>query len=203
MPTRTNSPGQTFVAIDFETADRGFDSACSVGLVRVEGGKIVERIHELIRPPRQEFLWTHIHGITWEDVADEDAFGEVWPRVARVLDGVEFIAAHNAGFDRGVLSACCRDAGLSPPPQPFVCTVALARRTWRLRRANLAAVCEHLRIPLRHHEALSDAEACARIVLAAAVHADGPQGSGYSSAPSDGGVPEASPTASTSRRKRS
>jgi DNA polymerase-3 subunit epsilon len=41
---RTKSPEQTFVAIDFETADRGLDSACSVGLVRVEGGRIVERL---------------------------------------------------------------------------------------------------------------------------------------------------------------
>jgi DNA polymerase III subunit epsilon len=28
-------------------------------------------------------------------------------------------------------------------------------------------VCRYLRIPLRHHDAASDAEACARIVIAA------------------------------------
>ena len=33
----------TFVAIDFETADNGADSACSVGLVRVEALKVVRR----------------------------------------------------------------------------------------------------------------------------------------------------------------
>jgi hypothetical protein len=32
---------------------------------------------------------------------------------------------------------------------------------------NPADVCRHLRIPLRHHDAGSDAEACARIVIAA------------------------------------
>jgi DNA polymerase III subunit epsilon len=31
----------------------------------------------------------------------------------------------------------------------------------------LNLVCEHLQIPLNHHNALSDAEACARIVLEA------------------------------------
>lgn len=45
----------------------------------------------------------------------------------------------------------------------------LARRTWGLRPAKLPDVCRHLGIGLRHHDALSDAEACARIVLAAGV----------------------------------
>lgn len=168
---KTNRPrpdATSFVAIDFETADRGFDSACAVGLVRVEQGEIVERVHELIRPPRSAFEWTHIHGITWEDVSGKGAFGEVWPRVSAILDGVEFLAAHNARFDERVLAECCAAAAIPPPRQPFLCTVALARRTWRLRRANLPTVCAHLGIALRHHEALSDAEACARIVIHAA-----------------------------------
>jgi DNA polymerase III epsilon subunit-like protein len=49
----------------------------------------------------------------------------------------------------------------------FVCTVHLARTIWRVYPAKLPDVCRHLRIPLRHHEAGSDAEACARIVIAA------------------------------------
>ena len=43
-----------FVAIDFETADQGRDSACSVGLVRVENGAIVKTAVQLIQPPRFE-----------------------------------------------------------------------------------------------------------------------------------------------------
>ena len=42
-----------FVAIDFETADPGADSACAIGVVRVRDGRIAERIARLIRPPRQ------------------------------------------------------------------------------------------------------------------------------------------------------
>ena len=40
----------SFVAIDFETANYSRGSACSVGLTRVEGGNIVEKIHRLINP---------------------------------------------------------------------------------------------------------------------------------------------------------
>ena len=39
-----------FVALDFETADNGRDSACAIGLVRVSGGEIVKRTYYLIKP---------------------------------------------------------------------------------------------------------------------------------------------------------
>ena len=156
-----------FVALDFETADQGRDSACSIALVRVEGRTIVRREHHLIRPPRRTFLFTSIHGISWAQVADAPSFAELWPQLAACLEGAQFIAAHNASFDAGVLRACCEQAGLRPPAQPFVCTVQVARRAWNLRPTKLPDVCRHLGLPLRHHDALSDAEACAGIVLAA------------------------------------
>ncbi len=170
---RSNAPAlgslqpDCFVALDFETADQGRDSACSIALVRVEGRRIVRREHHLIRPPRRTFLFTAIHGISWPQVADAPSFAELWPSLAACLDGARFIAAHNASFDAGVLRACCEQAGLRPPGQPFVCTVQVARQAWNLRPTKLPDVCRHLGLPLRHHDALSDAEACAGIVLAA------------------------------------
>lgn len=154
-----------FTAIDFETADNGRDSACAVGLARVEDGKIVRTGYRLIRPPREEIIFTYIHEITWEDVAGEPSFGELWPELAEFFEGIDFITAHNAPFDRGVLYACCAAAGLQAPPHPFVCTVQLSRKELGLKPATLAHVCRHLSIPLKHHNALSDAEACARIMI--------------------------------------
>ncbi len=160
-------PQGCFVALDFETADQGRDSACSIALVRVEGGTIVHREHRLIRPPRRTFQFTSIHGISWSQVANAPTFAELWPQLAAALEGAQFIAAHNASFDAGVLRACCEQAGLRPPVQPFLCTVQVARRAWNLRPTKLPDVCRHLGLPLQHHDALSDAEACANIVLAA------------------------------------
>ncbi|MBD2259406.1 3'-5' exonuclease [Pseudanabaena sp. FACHB-2040] len=156
-----------FVAIDFETADRCRDSACSIGLVRVEEGKVVDKVHYLIRPPRQHIEFTYIHGIAWRDVAGEPSFAELWPTLEPMFEGVDFLAAHNASFDRGVLSACCNAHNLTPPSSAFICTVKLARDTWNIRPTKLPNVCEYLGIPLKHHDALSDAEACARIVISA------------------------------------
>jgi DNA polymerase-3 subunit epsilon len=156
-----------FVAIDFETADHGADSACAVGLVRVENLKIVARETALIRPPRERIMFTYVHGITWHMVRNAPAFKDAWAKLAPMLDGATFLAAHNAPFDRGVLRACCTAANLAVPALPFVCTVQVARRKWAVKPANLPAVCRRLGIGLVHHNAGSDAEACARIVIAA------------------------------------
>ena len=165
--------GPTFVALDFETADYSPDSACALGLVRVENHRIVERTYSLIKPPRQRFVFTYLHGITWEDVANQPTFGELWPTFSPMLEDIDFLAAHNASFDRSVLHRCCAAAGLEPPEIPFRCTVQLARRTWNLKPAKLNNVCDYLGITLKHHHAASDAEACALIVIAA--HTNLPQ----------------------------
>ena len=160
-------PVGRFAAIDFETADDGRDSACALAITVVEGTEIVQEGYFLIRPPRQYFLYTYIHGITWRDVADKPQFAEIWPSVAQLLTGVEFIAAHNASFDRSVLYHCCHSAGLVQPSHTFHCTVKLARQSWGVKPATLPDVCRHLGISLQHHQAESDARACAKIVIAA------------------------------------
>ena len=167
-----------FVAIDFETADNGPDSACAVGVVRVEGMRVVRKEVVLIRPPRPRVMFTHVHGLTWDKVKDADSFAAVWPRLAPLLAGATHLAAHNASFDKRVLLACCAAARLPAPEVPFLCTVHVARRRWGLAPNNLPAVCRRLGIGLIHHDAGSDAEACARIVIAAAAQGHAPGAGG-------------------------
>ena len=157
---------RAFVALDFETANRSRSSACALALVRVEGDRIVERVVDLIRPPTQHFEFTDLHGICWSDVKTKRAFCAVWRSLRPLLEGVDFLAAHNAKFDRGVLGSCCLESRMSAPALPFLCTVKLARARWQLHPTRLPDVCEFLGLPLRHHDPLSDAEACANIVLA-------------------------------------
>ena len=156
-----------FAAIDFETANYSPDSACAVGLVVVKGRRIVRREHYLIRPPDRQFVFTYLHGISWDDVRDAPTFAELWPKLRELIAGVDFLASHNASFDRRVVYFCCETHRLPQPAHPFVCTVRLARTVWSVYPTKLPDVCRHLKIPLTHHQADSDAEACARIVIAA------------------------------------
>ena len=157
----------TFVSIDFETANSEPNSACALAMILVEGGKIRRKEVHLIQPPSRTFTFTGIHGITWKDVSEERSFGEVWLGVREMLKGARYLVAHNASFDRRVLAACCEKARLPLPPLPFVCTVQVARAVWNIRPTKLPNVCARLGIGLKHHDAGSDAEACAHILVAA------------------------------------
>ncbi len=157
-----------FVAIDFETADYGADSACALGVVAIEDGRIGDVHYHLIRPPRERMRFSWVHGLTWDDVADAADFAALWPDLRDAFAGAEAIVAHNAGFDRRVLRACCHAAGHAAPDLPFVCTMRLARALWQVRPTRLADVCRFLAIAhQRPHHAEADARACAAIAIAA------------------------------------
>jgi DNA polymerase-3 subunit epsilon len=156
-----------FLAIDFETANQHRTSACSLGLVRVENGKIARKTVKLIRPPTSDFMFTHIHGLSWQDVENAHTFAGIWPEIRGFFEDIDFVAAHNVGFDRRVLLACCELYGISAPELNYLCTVELSRETWQLFPTKLPDVCRFLKLHLNHHDALSDAEACANIVISA------------------------------------
>ena len=96
------------VAIDFETADRSADSACAIGIVSIEKGKITKKGYRLIRPPRRHFVFSYLHGISWADVEAQPTFNEVWDHFASFWKNADYFLAHNAPFDRNVLTAVVR-----------------------------------------------------------------------------------------------
>ena len=121
----------------------------------------------MIRPPRRHFVFSYIHGISWADVEAQPTFIEVWDQFVPFWKDADYFLAHNAPFDRNVLTACCSAARRRPPRAPFICTVRVARSHWNFRPANLPTVCTQLGISLKHHDAASDALACASIALRA------------------------------------
>lgn len=161
-----------FTAIDFETANSSSASACSVGLVKVRDGKVVDQAYWLIRPPagHDEFWeWnTRIHGLVAEDVAAAALWTEQLPDLVAFADG-DILVAHNAGFDMGVISGACAATLVETPAFEYACSLQVARKTYhldsyRLPSAAMAAGFEDF----QHHNALADAEACAAIIVHAA-----------------------------------
>lgn len=159
----------TFTAIDFETADPARDSACAVGLVRVEAGEVTARLTQLIRPPRPGVhpMCGAVHGLTWAMLRNQPTWGQLWPQVEEFLLGCRLLVAHNASFDRGVLEACCRAAGVPHPAANWVCTLKLSQARWAKPLSNkLPDVCRRLGVPVGdHHEAGADAEMAAGVYL--------------------------------------
>ncbi|QDZ14402.1 exonuclease domain-containing protein [Humibacter ginsenosidimutans] len=161
-----------FTAIDFETANSSSASACSVGLVKVRSGRVVDSASWLIKPPpgHDAFLeWNvRIHGILARDVATAAGWGEQLDDLVSFAEN-DTLVAHNAGFDMGVIRGACAATGIRCPRFDYVCSLQVARKTYvldsyRLPVAAMAAGFEGF----NHHEALADAEACAAIIVHAA-----------------------------------
>ena len=158
-----------FVAIDFETANRYRDSACALGLIVVESGEVVDQRSWLIRPYDNSFepYHTRLHGIDAEMVLDQPEFHELWPAIHPLLQG-QMVVAHNASFDMSVLRHVLDKYSLAYPELTYACSVKIAREVWDRPSYKLSALCKWLEVDLTHHQALSDANGCAQIILEAA-----------------------------------
>lgn len=161
-----------FTAIDFETANNSPASACSVGLVKVRDGRVVDTAYWLIKPPlgHDAFLeWNvRIHGIMAADVTGALLWSEQLPDLAAFAEN-DVLVAHNASFDMGVISAASAASFVPSPTFDYLCSLQVARKTYNLDSYKLpvAAMAAGFE-DFAHHNALADAEACAAIIVHAA-----------------------------------
>ena len=159
-----------FAAIDFETANEQATSVCSVGVVVVRGGEIVDTYDRLIHPEPEYSQWfcRKVHGLGPEDTEDAPVFPHVWAEIEPLIEGLPLVA-HNARFDEACLKAVFRVYRMDYPDYVFYDTLAASRKRfgWRLPNHQLQTVAAACGYDLRnHHHALADAEACAAIALA-------------------------------------
>ena len=135
---------ENFAAIDFETANNERTSVCSVGVVIVRDGEIVDSFYSLIQP--------------------EPAFPEVWKQIEPLIDGLPLVA-HNKAFDESCLKAVFRCYQMDYPDYEFHCTCQAARRAFpNAENHQLHTISMLCGFRLEnHHHALADAEACAWI----------------------------------------
>lgn len=161
----------TFVAVDFETANRtGGVSACQIALVKVHQGVVIDRMSTLIKPPSgfDHFEFTHIHGITARDVRNAPSWHEIAPYALSFSAGLPTYA-HNASFDKKVWEDLDTYFRTCTIPSDFFCSYRTAQELIPgLDNYKLPTVTQIL-VPwyqLNHHNACSDAEACALIIAA-------------------------------------
>ncbi len=160
---------KNFAAIDFETANYDSSSVCSVGVVIVRNEIIVDKIYRLICPePEWYSYWnTQIHGLCFEDTANEKVFPFVWEEIAPKIEGLPLVA-HNSPFDERCLRSVHRVYQMDYPDYDFHCTCRASRRIFgkSLPNHQLHTVAAHCGFDLQnHHHALADAEACAWIAM--------------------------------------
>ncbi|QAA34540.1 exonuclease domain-containing protein [Clostridium manihotivorum] len=156
-----------FIAIDFETANEKRNSPCSIGIVVVKDGQLVERIHHLIRPMEMRFMPINIgiHGIRPAMVEKEPEFDVVWEKIKHHFNG-NLVIAHNASFDISVLRKTAELYDIELPTFQYICTMKLAKSFYKgIENAKLNTVNDFLGYEFKHHDALYDALACSNILL--------------------------------------
>ena len=156
-----------FAAIDFETANNERSSVCSVGIVVVRDGKIVDKFYSLIKPePEYYNYWcSQVHGLSLDDTMEAPVFPDVWAQIEPMIEGLPLVA-HNKAFDESCLKAVFRVYKMDYPDYEFHCTCIASRKVWPEGPHNLDIIAARCGYDLEnHHHALADAEACAAIAL--------------------------------------
>ena len=157
--------GIDFIAVDFETANNRYDSACAIGIACVSGGEVITTVYSLLRPDG-DFSPQNIaiHGITGDDVKDAPTFEDIWPEISPFFGPVA-VVAHNAIFDMSVLKRSMPEWCLTRVDFKYIDTVSLCRDLVPGGK-DLENCAYHLGVPLEnHHNAKDDATACAKIAI--------------------------------------
>lgn len=151
-------------AIDFETANGSRSSPCSIGVVVIRGGHVVNTFYRLIKPEGDfDPFNISIHGITPQDVADKPEFPGIWDDLRPLLEE-NLVIAHNASFDMSVLRRTLELYKLPYPEFPYTCSRIIAQKAWpSLLSFALPVVTQHLGYEFDHHNALADAQASAHV----------------------------------------
>jgi len=156
--------------IDFETTGSSPGQgarATEVAIVLVEDGRVVDQFQSLMNagvriPP---FI-TQLTGITNAMVEQAPPAPDVIAQARRFVGDTPLVA-HNAPFDRGFWQAELARAGCDAP-QPFACTVRLARRLYpEAPNHQLGTLARFHQLPSagRAHRALADAQVTAALLL--------------------------------------
>lgn len=160
----------TFNTIDVETANADRASICQIGLVQVRDGEVVSEWSTLVNPEGQ-FHWRNVlvHGIEAKDVRGQPTLSDLREDLHRQVDG-SVVVSHTS-FDQAALDAGMHRYGLNRLAVTWLDSAQIVRQTWPNRYGRkgygLKNVATDLGISFRHHDALEDARATAKVVLRA------------------------------------
>ncbi len=142
-----------------------------IGAIRLENWREVGQISTLLQPERKmDAKASRVNGIRDSNLVGKPTFSEITDELLALLDGAVLVA-HNAEFDAGFLGHELLINGLKQNglprtlPNPWLCTLQLARRHFHFGRNNLGHIARQLRVRTgRAHRALSDVYTTAEIL---------------------------------------
>ncbi len=157
----------TFTVVDVETANHSRASVCQIGIVQVRDGRICGEWQSLVDPEGAFHTFhTGLHGIDVNAVSGAPVFPDLYGKLKRLFG--RSVAVGHSQFDRQALDRTTDRYNLPMFPVAWLDSVVIARDAWPgLPSYKLGPLAEMLSIDFRHHDALEDARAAAKVVLLA------------------------------------
>lgn len=153
---------KTFVAFDLETTGAGpLDKITEIGAVKYRQGVKIDKFQTLVNPERYiPEVVIQLTNITNEMVKDAPLIQEVIPKFDRFLSDVQFIVAHNGGFDISFMSKYFKKILNKQFNFKSYDTKVLAQSIRPMSSITLEHISEDVGVVLNDaHRALADAEA--------------------------------------------
>ena len=185
------TPLDSWIAFDIECVNTTL-SPLYAGFVEVIGGQVGRRRYWIVRTPGEPYngmrlgnpMFDRGETITREQYESAPLFVDVWPEIGDFIGGRPLVA-HGAARDIGSIRRGFNDVGLPWPRLEFACSLGVARRAWPKRLVAEHGIRAFRTIDLAGylfpeaglfegdyfekigHDPVEDAEASARVVLAA------------------------------------
>ncbi|MFH1504902.1 MAG: 3'-5' exonuclease [Candidatus Omnitrophota bacterium] len=167
MDLNKNIKDCPFVFLDLETTGLDAvtgDSICEIGILKVQGGEVVDTFHSLINPKKSmPFQAYQVHKISDEALKTAPYFEDVAENLIAFLKDY-IVCAYNVSFDMGFIKHHLERMNFPIPKLTALDVLSMARDVLKLSRYNLEAAAQFFNIGFDSlHRAFDDAEAAYKV----------------------------------------
>lgn len=160
--------GETFLAVDVETANPSRASICEIGIIAFVDGAEAWRWRTLVNPeePFDAQFYGKYNFVHPSMVLDAPTFPSLLSTLAPTLQGQ--VLVHWGTFDQDAVSQAAEKYGVEPPRIRWLDAMNVAKQAWPgLKSYALAEVAGVLGYEFRPHVAIDDAWACGMVLQSA------------------------------------
>ena len=155
--SQTNA--QNYIFLDIENPNSRGNSICAIGILAIQGSKIIDKKYSLINPEdRFDRTNSEITGLTESMVLDAPTLKDVWPELEPLLTNA-IIIGHNIKYDLNVLSKSLDRYDISVPTFQYICTLQLSQELIYSKSYKLSSLLSAIGFSYQVHNALEDAQA--------------------------------------------
>lgn len=154
---------KNYIVMDIENPNTRGNTICSIAILQVADGEIINKIYTLINPEdRFDLRNSEITNINSSMVLDKPTLKELWPEISNLLvDNV--IVGHNVTYDLSVLSKSLDRYKIEVPLFRYSCTMQLSKRYLVSNSYKLEELAKQIGVEYTPHIAEEDAYATYRL----------------------------------------